>query len=163
MARPTRLTRALHAQIVNHLDKAVPLTVAAEACGVPRNIVHEWVRRGEGNDERPAVEPYITFARDVRIAVAKSLIAMHSVVMLAAAGGMSDPDAGGRRRPKVGEVRLGAAQWMLARRAPEFYGSWRELSVDVSAQASGDADNKGGRATGARIEIVYAQEESGAA
>jgi hypothetical protein len=49
-----------------------PTPVAAALAGVPANTIEEWVRRGEGRDERPATPFYRQLAEDIRMARAKA-------------------------------------------------------------------------------------------
>jgi hypothetical protein len=44
------------------------------------NTLQEWLRRGEGLDDRPAKEPYITFATEVRKAQAEFLFETYGEV-----------------------------------------------------------------------------------
>jgi len=46
------------------------VSAAATYAGISTTSVHEWLRRGEGRDGRPRIEPYITFAREVNQAMA---------------------------------------------------------------------------------------------
>lgn len=47
------LTKKLGLEICERIGKGIPVNAAAQASGVAKNTVHEWVRRGCGEDDRP--------------------------------------------------------------------------------------------------------------
>jgi hypothetical protein len=66
MARPTMLTRARHARIVQLLRDGVPFATACREVGVSASAGYEWLYRGWGtHPDRPPTAVYIAFARDV--------------------------------------------------------------------------------------------------
>jgi hypothetical protein len=71
--RPTELTPTVQWRILAALRKGHFFKHACELAGVPEKTGAEWVRRGEGDDERPATEPYATFATLVRKARIQAL------------------------------------------------------------------------------------------
>jgi hypothetical protein len=66
---PARLTPALQQQLCAYLRAGAYPHVAAEACGVPREVFDDWLRRGTA---RPAREPYRSFAAETRQAMAQA-------------------------------------------------------------------------------------------
>jgi hypothetical protein len=118
--RPTKLTPDVAAAIVRRLGRGLPLHVAAALAGVGLSSVRGWVRRGEGRDQRPPSEPYVSFAAVCRQAVARACEALHDVVLGAATGA------------PVAALSVNAAKWSLARRFPEDYGSSRERRTIVA-------------------------------
>ena len=66
MARPSKLTPALAAGIVELIGHCVPPATAAGAFGVARSTYFEWIARGEGTDPQRLAEPiYQEFAESV--------------------------------------------------------------------------------------------------
>lgn len=108
----------MHAALLERVRDGLPITAAAESCGVSPATVREWLRRGEGRDDRPAQEPYATFATEVRAAEADLEREALECVQAAA-------DRGTWR----------AAAWFLERRFPERWGRRRVV------QAGGTGSN----------------------
>lgn len=73
MPRTTALTPELAAAIIALVEKGLHPAAAGEALGVSRATVNEWIRRGEGRDDRSEGEPYATFATETRAAEARVL------------------------------------------------------------------------------------------
>lgn len=69
----TKLTPEISAAIIELVRRGVPIAQAAEHVGVARFTVREWIRRGEGRDDRPSSDVYETFATDLRAARAARL------------------------------------------------------------------------------------------
>lgn len=67
------LTRAMAKRICAHVATGTPKTIAAAAEGVADNTVEEWIRRGEGRDERPATPLLAEFAKAIRKAEAQDV------------------------------------------------------------------------------------------
>ncbi len=118
MPRTTILTAALTAAVVALVEKGADPGGAGEALGVSRATVNEWIRWGEGRDDRPGDEIYATFATEVRAAEARIL----ADVVGAWTGAALD-----------GDWRAGMA-W-AARRFPHEWGARSRVSVGVSAEA----------------------------
>jgi hypothetical protein len=78
------------------------LSVAARFAGVSPKSVSEWMRRGEGRDGRPAIEPYTSFVRAVEHAQAESEVAAMAAIRKAM-----------RRNPRW-------AVWWLETTVPEW-------------------------------------------
>ncbi len=112
MPRTTILTADLTAAIVALVEKGVDPGAAGEALDVSRATVNEWIRRGEGRDDRPGGERYATFATEIRAAEARIL----SKVVGAWTGAAIS-----------GDWRAGAA-W-AARRFPYEWGEKTPVSV----------------------------------
>jgi hypothetical protein len=64
-----RLTPLLRGQIVAGIRSGGFVQVAAEAWGVPKDVLDDWLRRGTGKGAR---DPYAAFAGDVRMAQAQA-------------------------------------------------------------------------------------------
>ena len=78
------------------------VAVAATYAGISGKTVREWICRGEGRDARPAIEPYITFAREVDQAMAHAEVAALLLI----------------RRAMARDWR--AAAWFLENTCPEW-------------------------------------------
>lgn len=105
MPRRTRLTPEVSKALCDAVRDGCFLSHAASIVGVSAATVHEWIRRGEGNDDRSAVEPYATFATAVRQARAEAEFEMVGVI---------------NRAAEDGQWR--AAAWWLERSNPEAWG-----------------------------------------
>lgn len=68
MARPTKLTPAVQAAIVNAATEGVPLSRAAQLAGVNKYTVLEWLARGQGTDGRSQTPHYTQFAHAIAYA-----------------------------------------------------------------------------------------------
>src|SRR5689334_10440339 len=66
--RPTLLTPALYAAIIEAAGPGAGPAAIAEALGISVGTLGEWLRRGRGVAGRPAVEPHRSFARDFEAA-----------------------------------------------------------------------------------------------
>ena len=116
IGRPPRLTPLLAKQLVAAVGRMGWLSPAARACGVPENVVAEWVSRGRGtHPTRPATRAYADFAHAIERAQADWEASKLALIDTAA-------------RTKV--ECWTAAAWALERHAPERYG--RRDHVDVS-------------------------------
>lgn len=69
--RGPMLTRKLGTQICKRLASGLPFELACQAEGVAVNTAHEWVRRGEGTDERPSTPLMAWFASEKKKARAR--------------------------------------------------------------------------------------------
>ena len=66
MARPTKLTRARHARIVELLRDDVPFATACREVGVSASAGYEWLYRGWGtHPDRSPAPVYVAFAQAV--------------------------------------------------------------------------------------------------
>jgi hypothetical protein len=66
MARPTKLTPARHARIVELLRDGVPFATACRQVGVSSSAGYEWLYRGWGtHPDRPPATRYVAFAQAV--------------------------------------------------------------------------------------------------
>ena len=91
--------------VLDAVREGQTLQTAADLAGVASNTLGEWLRRGEANDERPAVEPFVTFAADLRRARAQAHRA--AVTCL---------------RKHMSEGSLAAVTWYLERAHPKAWG-----------------------------------------
>lgn len=84
--RKTRLTDAIQQVIVSAIKAGNYLTAAAEFAGVAADTVHEWIRRGEGRDKRPASKKYAEFAAAIKEAEAWGAVSALKRIQDAARG-----------------------------------------------------------------------------
>lgn len=105
MGRPSRLTPAVSKALCEATREGYTLANAAGLAGVSAATVREWIRRGEGTDDRPGTEPYATFA--TAMARAQAEVEAEAVACIRAAA------EGGQWR---------AAAWLLERTHPERWG-----------------------------------------
>lgn len=99
--RVVTLTRALGVRICKRLSDGLPFGLACQAEGVAENTAYEWVRRGEGKDERPPTPLMTWFAAEKHKARARW--AQSTIKEIAA-----DPD-------------WHAKGWLLERVMPEHF------------------------------------------
>jgi hypothetical protein len=85
--RATKLTPAIQDAIVRAVTAGAPLVQAAELAGVDKETVMEWVRRGEGRDDRPSTPAYASFAQAITHAKASDEIRRIARIDAAARGG----------------------------------------------------------------------------
>ena len=69
--KPTLLTPAIQKAICDAVAVGVPLYRAAHLAEISEHTVLEWMRRGEGRDDRPPTPEYVAFAQAVRKARAQ--------------------------------------------------------------------------------------------
>src|SRR5262249_14060462 len=114
--RPTRLTPLLADALVAAVRQTGFITPAAERCGLPDAVVHEWVQRGtRTHPTRPGTRHYAELA--ARIARAQGEWQAHLLDVIATAA-VTKPDT------------WGAAGWLLERFDRETYG--RRERIDRS-------------------------------
>ena len=75
--RPSKLTPEVHKALVAAVRKGAPLSLACDYVDISHETVMEWLRRGNGTDDRSHTEPYASFARDV--AKATPSLNMHAL------------------------------------------------------------------------------------
>jgi hypothetical protein len=78
MPRPPSLTPDVEARILGYIRAGGFAHVAAEAAGVPRETFADWLDRGSRTGAR---EPYRSFARQVREALAQARLRAEIAVM----------------------------------------------------------------------------------
>ena len=106
--RATQLSAEVQHAILYAVEKGTSLDTAAKMVGVSPNTVREWSRRGRGEDKRPAIEPYITFADQLEKTQASFEVQ--------AVGAIYDAGQDGKWR---------AFAWLLERRHPNRWGRQR--------------------------------------
>lgn len=152
--RPPLLTTELTEQIAAQVRLGLPIELAAEASGISRQTVLEWVRRGEGreDEDRPANAKnglYVEFANRYRRARAEFAKALLQPCLETIAGKRPSKKKRGPDGKPVMVKSLGApkrafeAHWHLARRFPEFWGAGREMVLETEDDAR-DGDGEGG-------------------
>ncbi len=72
-----RLTPGLREQIISSIRAGGYPHVAAEAWGVPKDVLEDWLKRGNDTDAR---EPYRSFAREIRQAFAQARLCAEMAV-----------------------------------------------------------------------------------
>ncbi|MBX3208424.1 MAG: hypothetical protein KF764_25485 [Labilithrix sp.] len=139
--RPPLLTAELTERIVALVKQGLPIDLAAEATGIGRRTVLEWVQRGEGRDEeRPAEPIYVEFANRYRQARAEFALGCTQTLLEAMLGWHPSRRTKGKRvKSKMSPMRVGVAQWNLARRFPEFWGGGRETPEMIKEEREENA------------------------
>lgn len=89
-----------------------------------------------------------------RQAAADGAIFLHKHVLEAVIGSRPSRKKGEKKQVKsrMSPMRLGAAQWLLARRFPEHYGSGRENGVIIDESNPQEQDNR------PVVKIIYGPE-----
>ena len=73
--RQTKLTPAIHKAVVRHIKRGNWIYTAGKALGLSRRTIMTWMQVGRGeHPDRPAKEPYTSFAIDVEAAYAEAEI-----------------------------------------------------------------------------------------
>ena len=73
--RQTKLTPAIHKAVVRHVKRGNWIYTAGKALGLSRRTIMTWMQVGRGeHPDRPAKEPYTSFALDVETAFAEAEI-----------------------------------------------------------------------------------------
>ena len=114
--RPTKCEPATVARIVTALESGMSLRQAAVACGVSRDALNKWRKRGEAGEE-----PYATFVDQTTRARAVAEERMAAVVVAAAQSGDS-------------KTSLNAATWWLERRRPERWARRDKPEVQIRTE-----------------------------
>ncbi len=138
--RPTLLTPEVEDGILRAIRAGASLIVAAGTQGVGEDTVQGWMTRGEGRDpDRPAIEPYVAFARKVRLAQHETHARVVGTITRAALTSWE------------------AARAWLRMRYPEQYAETLKMSVtlDVKAEAERIA-----AANGMDPEVIMAEAEA---
>ncbi|QSI50008.1 helix-turn-helix domain-containing protein [Thermobispora bispora] len=130
MARPTKLTTEVADQIVQGVRDGLPLARAAEAAGVHRSTVYNWLQLAETAEATPDLVAFADRLTRARVTAQQTLI---NAAFQAAVGGQvieegTRPDGSTyvKRTPPDGRTALD----LLARMDPEH---WRPVkAVEVS-------------------------------
>jgi hypothetical protein len=140
-SRPPKLTPAIQRAIAKAVAAGVPVSRAAILANVHPETVLEWMRRGEGRDDRPSTPLYANFAS--AIARAKALDEERRVARINQAGQggavlyqktVEMVDAQGKVTRRVIEERKAppdwaADAWHLERSRPDDWG--RKDRIDL--------------------------------
>ena len=140
MPRRTSLTPAVSKALCDAMRTGLCLSHAAALVGVSPATVREWIRRGEGTDDRPEAEPYATFATATGKARAEGDVAMVAVINSAAEDGQ-----------------WRAAAWLLERRNPQQWGRGAQRSEERTPSGT---YAPAGRAAGSLIAEIAARRYS---
>lgn len=126
MGRPTDLTPKLHEAIIAGLRKGLPLETVADLVGVSGEAIRSWIRRGEGREhDRSTIEPFVTFAADVRRARAQFEEGLIDSIRDAVTPG------------EYGVTDVKARMWLAERLRPEKYGQSVQVRLKVEAELNG--------------------------
>ena len=116
----TKLTEKAIVQICLRLVKGVSIEAAAEAAGVHRNTLYNWLKKAQEPD---ASDLHLKLASEVREAQAVAEETLVEVMRRAAFEGSS------------GDWR--AAAWLLARRHPDRWSEKREIQISQEQKSDG--------------------------
>lgn len=116
MPRPTKLTPAVQAAIVDAIRNGNTREIAAEVAHVGRTTLFIWLQRGRS---AKAPKLYREFANAITVAEAEAVATMVKIVM------------------KAAESTPAVAQWWLERRHPDDWG--RKDRVEVMETVRRDA------------------------
>lgn len=124
--RRLRLTRETHELIVKNLKAGAFQTVAAQAAGISRDTLRDWLNRGKAGEK-----PYVQFAADVLRTQGEDCVRLATVVTAAAVKRID------------GDWK--AAAWALERKYPKLYGRQAApaIGMTVNTQQDGDDDDIG--------------------
>lgn len=109
MGSVTKLTPAVHSQIVSYIAAGAYARHAAEAAGISHQAVALWLSKGKKGEE-----PYDAFYRDVQ--AAKGRDALRDIQIISKAG------VGGDWK---------AAAWKLERKHPKLFGQRHQIELSV--------------------------------
>lgn len=115
--RPTKLTDAIRAGLVEAVELGATWDAAANAVGIGVSTLREWRRRGEDGEE-----PFAALLAELQKAEAEGIARALRVI---------------RGASEDGEWQ--AAAWILERRYPADYGRRMESKVEVSAPSAEQA------------------------
>lgn len=138
---PSRVDRSMTNSelILQYIRLGAPFAIASRAAGIGEQTFHEWRRRGTGTDRRDDPDGrFAKFAADVEQAESESVLRLVMALREAVTG---DPyevttvrtkqvrDEDGRLVPVTEQTTTRGvkryprtAEWLLARRAPEYFG-----------------------------------------
>jgi len=123
--RPTRLTPEVQVAVLSALRAGATRTSAAEAAGIGRATLLEWLARGEGRDPgREGGGAFADFAAEVRRVEGELQAALVRDVRARAEG--------------TGRSGWRAAAWLLERRFPRQWGQKSRAKVDPTTERSGE-------------------------
>jgi hypothetical protein len=136
IGRPTKLTAALQTALADAVRLGLPLAKACDRAGVGFDTAKEWVRRGEGTDDRPPSARYASFALAIRKARADDQARRIARLEQAAKGGVVNYRRTTTRAngETVSEERFTEGQWTadawyLERSDPENWGRKDRVAV----------------------------------
>jgi transposase len=119
--RPTKLTPELTAEIVRLLRLGNYVETAAQACGVSKDTLYLWLRKGA----RANSGPHKDFSDAVKDAMFKAEITLTGLIARAAQGTKEKPGA------------WQAAAWLLERTRPERYRLRAGADVESTVEVTG--------------------------
>lgn len=118
MARPTKLTPELQAQICKHLLDGNFVETVCDFVGIDKPTFYDWIKRGERGWQSDIDGGYVEFSNAVKRAI--SLIEMQTMGEL-----------------KSGGMNWQAKAWWLERRHPDKWGNrGKNTNVNVNVDMS---------------------------
>jgi hypothetical protein len=143
MPRPSKLTPALQAAIVQAVSQGVPFTQAAWVAGIADATALEWLQRGEGSHPtRPSTARFAAFAEAMKKAEAQDEARRVERINQAAQGGTitHEKTITKANGDVIREVSRAMPQWQadawhLERKYPERWGRKDHLDLTVNIQA----------------------------
>jgi hypothetical protein len=143
--RPSKLEQpGIRDKLLEAIRFGVPAAIAAESVGVSPSAFHEWVQRGKGkHGNRKADQLYVDFADQVREARARAVSSYQLTHAKVALGQTVKREV---RRVTMSEdgvteevverefhpPHVGALQWWLERRVPDYYGATLARDADTA-------------------------------
>lgn len=125
MARPTKLTPAVHQAVVEALRKGLPLDTVADKIGIEQATMRDWIARGKGTSRRPPSEEFVAFAEDVARARAEFEENVLDNIRTAVTPG------------EFGVTDVKAQMWLAERLRPDKYGQSVQVRMKVDAELNG--------------------------
>ena len=152
MARPTKLTRAVHNRIVKAVREGLPYEVAAKAARIDISTFYRWRNRGKEDKEAGVDSVFCEFCDALEEAVAKGESQNAAIIARAARGGSKATSTKVVKKQEGGEdgelktvlieetvtIKKTLPDWRAAmagleRRHPERWG--RNVKVDANVRS----------------------------
>ena len=136
MSRNSKLTPDVADRIISAVRTGASEAAAAEAAGISRSTLSEWLSRGRGEHERPKRRIYANLVDAIKRARSELIVELTDTVKRGATPDLDPADRVVRSRTTIrrdqngGEIQtttvdhdpLAHAKWMLARLDPENWG-----------------------------------------
>jgi len=111
--RPSKLTPQVRQKLLEAIRAGSYYEPACAYAGANYFVFREWMRRGEGTDDRARTDEYAQFAKDVKEAEAQGELACVAALRTAS---KTDPRA---------------AMWLLERRHSDRWSSTQKIKIQV--------------------------------
>ena len=159
MSRNSKLTSDVADRIISAVRTGASEAAAAEAAGISRSTLSEWLSRGRGEHERPKRRIYANLVDAIKRARSELIVELTDTVKRGATPDLDPADRVVRSRTTIrrdqngGEIQtttvdhdpLAHAKWMLARLDPENWGD----------RVTHDGRIEGGPREPTKIDIVF--------